>query len=199
MKIGIIIGSSRKNSQSERIGYFLNDLISKIDEQIECEMFKISELDVPLWNEGMWEKESNIKTLWKPINDKLKTCDSFIVISPEWAGMATPHLKNFLLMANEGSLDYKSALLVGISSGMGGAYPIAELRMSGYKNNHIWWMPEHLIFRFVENLFNGENSEIDNELTKRSEAVLKLLINTTKAMKPVIENIGDLKDFPYGM
>ena len=66
------------------------------------------------------------------------------MISPEWAGMAPAHLKNFLLMCDGGELAHKPAQLIGVSSGMGGAYPIAELRMSGYKNNFLMWLPDHM-------------------------------------------------------
>ncbi len=50
-------------------------------------------------------------------------------------------------------------LIVAVSSGAGGAYPVAELRMSSYKNSRICYIPEQIIIRDVENVLNeaGEN------------------------------------------
>jgi hypothetical protein len=39
-------------------------------------------------------------------------------------------------------------LIIAVSGGAGGgAYPVAELRMSSYKNSRICYLPEHLIVR----------------------------------------------------
>ena len=51
-----------------------------------------------------------------------------------------------------------NGLIVSISSGNGGAYPISELRSSSYKNSHILWIPENIIIRNVKQ-FSQENME----------------------------------------
>ena len=81
-----------------------------------------------------------------PISNKLASSDAFIVISPEWHGMAPAGLKNFFLMWGKGELAHKPALIITVSSGDGGSYPVAELRMSSYKNNRICFLPELPIF-----------------------------------------------------
>ena len=71
--------------------------------------------------------------------------------------MATPIAKNFFLICNKGELAHKPGLIVSISSGNGGAYPVSELRSSSYKNTHIMWIPEQIIIRNVEQFQPGEH------------------------------------------
>ena len=200
VKIGIIVGSIRKQSESGRIGKYINTLVDNFNENIEVEYFSLRDLDIPLWTEEKWESGSELKAFWKPISDRLKSCHGFVVISPEWAGMVPPHLKNFLLMCDGGELAHKPAQLIGVSSGMGGAYPVAELRMSGYKNNFLWWMPDHMILRQVEGLFmSTPPSALDEILTARLNYGLEFLIETAQAIQPVREKVQNLKLYKNGM
>lgn len=197
-KIGIIVGSIRAKSQSKRVSKIIADLLQQ-KEEVTVEIFCLKSLNIPLWSEDKWDKDSIMSANWLPISKNLKSCDGFVVITPEWAGMVPPHLKNFLLMCDKGELAYKSSLIVSISSGMGGAYPIAELRMSGYKNNYIWWLPEHLLYRNVESLFTKEVDEVSDSLITRTKHSLNLLLESVKALKPVKEKCQNLSKFPYGM
>jgi hypothetical protein len=76
--------------------------------------------------------------------------------------MAPAGLKNFFLMWTAGGeLAHKPALIVTVSISDGGSFPIAELRMSSYKNSRICYLPEHLIIRNVGTVFN-DDPEQDN-------------------------------------
>ena len=44
----------------------------------------------------------------------------------------------------------RPCLALSLPAADGGAYVIAELRMSGYKNNRLCWLPENLIARQVK-------------------------------------------------
>ncbi|MBO0334903.1 NAD(P)H-dependent oxidoreductase [Sneathiella sp. CAU 1612] len=200
VKIGIIIGSIRKKSQSDRIGKYISELLKNSNLSVEVDYFSLRDLEVPLWNEEKWESGSDLKKFWKPISDRLKSCQGFVVISPEWAGMVPPHLKNFLLMCDGGELAHKPAQLIAVSSGTGGAYPVAELRMSGYKNNFLWWMPDHMILRQVESLFTSTPpTDLDSRLTARLNYGLEFMIETAKAVVPVREKVQNLKLYKNGM
>ncbi|WP_288901531.1 NAD(P)H-dependent oxidoreductase [uncultured Sneathiella sp.] len=200
VKIGIIIGSIRKKSQSDRIGKYISELLKNSNLRVEVDYFSLRDLEVPLWNEEKWESGSDLKKFWKPISDRLKSCQGFVVISPEWAGMVPPHLKNFLLMCDGGELAHKPAQLIAVSSGTGGAYPVAELRMSGYKNNFLWWMPDHMILRQVESLFTSTPpTDLDSRLTARLNYGLEFMIETAKAVVPVREKVQNLKLYKNGM
>ncbi len=64
-------------------------------------------------------------------------------------------------MFNRFELGHKPALIVTVSSADGGAYPVAELRMSSYKNNRICYIPEQLILRNVESILNDKAEDND--------------------------------------
>ena len=63
---------------------------------------------------------------------QIKIVRWFFFVVPEYGGMATPNSKIFLVF-NNGELFHKPGLIVSISSGNGGAYPVSELRSSSYK------------------------------------------------------------------
>lgn len=198
--IGIIVGSIREKAESARMAEKIETVIQMRYSDVVLDIFSLRELDLPLWTEEKWQEKSDIKSLWQPVSDRLKACDGFVVIVPEWAGMAPPHLKNFLLMCDGGELAHKPGQLVSVSAGAGGAYPIAELRMSGYKNNFICWLPDHVILRQVRDLFKSDPpSDRDIRTTERIDYSMNFLVEMAQAMKPVWERHQNLKTFKNGM
>ena len=73
--------------------------------------------------------------------------------------MVPAKLKNFLLYCSKDELAHKPALLVSVSAGLGGSYPIAELRISSYKNNRLCYLPENVIIRNIETFLNDKNKK----------------------------------------
>lgn len=160
MKIGIISGSHRPNSQSAKIARYIE---RTLQQQQLCDaawVYELADNPLPLWDEGVWNPEDAAwQELLQPLREQLHSCDGLIIISPEWHGMATPGLKNFLLMWTGGEeIAHKPALIVTVSVADGGSYPVAELRMSSYKNSRICYLPEHLIIRYVDTVFNADAS-----------------------------------------
>ena len=199
MKISIISASHRANSQSKKISDFLHNNL--LNNKLDLEIFSLDLADasLPLWSpekkngKGIWEEN------WSSISDNLNNSDGFILIVPEYGGMATPAAKNIFLLCGDGELAHKPGLIVAVSSGNGGAYPIAELRSSSYKNTHIMWIPENIIIRNVEEFNPGNHGEnIPEWLDNRIDYVLKLLLAYTSNMKPLRELINR-KDFGNGM
>ena len=159
--------------------------------------FDLSKIDLPIWSEKN-KTELQISNL-KDMSDKLIFSDCFIFVVPEYGGMATPISKNFFLHCNNGELSHKPALIVSISSGNGGAYPISELRASSYKNRHILWIPENIIIRNVDQYNPGDHGEMIPEwLDKRIDYVLKLLLKYGECLRPVRKLINR-KEFGNGM
>jgi hypothetical protein len=106
-------------------------------------------------------------------------------------------------MWGKGELAHKPALICTVSSGDGGAYPVAELRMSSYKNNRICYIPEHIIVRNVEAVLNAEgenNPDADEYFRERIPYALRILNAYATALKPVRES-GVTRDdrFKNGM
>ena len=197
MNISIISASHRNNSQSNRIALILEKLIQEKFKNIKIFNFDLFKLKLPMWSEE--EIEENRKLFFNEFSSKLLRSDGFIFVIPEYGGMATPISKNFFLHCNKGELSHKPALIVSISSGNGGSYPISELRSSSYKNRHILWIPENIIIRNVEHFNPGNHGNLIPEwLDKRIDYVLNLLIEYSKCLRPVSKLINR-KDFGNGM
>jgi azobenzene reductase len=89
-----------------------------------------------------------------------------------------------------------------VSSGRGGSYPVAELRMSSYKNTRINWIPEHMIVRNAEQVLNGPQSisEEDEFTRSRLGYCLRVLKEYGKALKIVRDSgVLDYKTHPNGL
>ena len=157
MKIGIICGSHRPDSQSGKIARHIESTLLAQDLCDDTWLFDLGGNPLPLWDEGIWSGDEQWQQTLAPLSEELKSCDGFVVIAPEWHGMAPAGLKNFFLMWTAGGeLAHKPALIVTVSTGDGGSFPIAELRMSSYKNSRICYLPEHLIIRNVGTVFNDD-------------------------------------------
>ena len=199
MKISIISASHRINSQSKRISHLLQNNLLNNKSGLEIFSLDLADASLPLWSpekkngKGVWGQT------WGSISDKLIQSDGFIFVVPEYGGMATPAAKNFFLLCGNGELSHKPGLIVSVSSGNGGAYPITELRSSSYKNTHIMWIPENIIIRNVEEFNPGNHGDnIPEWLDDRIDYVLKLLLVYVSNMKPLRELINR-KDFGNGM
>lgn len=197
MKLTIISGSQRAQSQSLRVARYLEQTADSHFDDVS--IVDLHELDLPFWNEGVWNGSEEWKQ-WDPVAELLKSSDAFIFITPEWHGMATPALKNFLLLATDEEMAHKPALLVSVSASLNGVYPISELRMTGSKNNHVCILPDHLIFRNVETLFADNLQLTDEHFQQRCEYTMQLLSSYSRALAPVHQDMTSLgKPHRYGM
>ena len=204
MNITIVSGSHRKVSQSIKIAKAIKSALKPLKECDQANIFDLADNPLALWHEDMKEAGKPSKSLLESISKKLTYSDAFIIISPEWHGMVPAGLKNFFLMWSKGELAHKPALIVTVSSGDGGSYPVAELRMSSYKNNRICFLPEHLIIRNVESVFN--ENEIDNNSSSqeyfenRLDYCLKQLLTYGKAFKQIRKSDAvSIKKYANGM
>ena len=195
MKIGLTVGSHRKDSQSAKVGRFLETALASRS-GLSTWTLDLGKMPLPLWDESLWSNGPQWSDL-PALKAELDACDGFIVIAPEWHGMVPAALKNFfLLWAATGELSHKPALPCAVSAGEGGAYVISELRMSSYKNNRLCWLPEQLIARHVKSLCNDDTLQNDRVLhdtfSQRCEYALELLLAYASALKPIRD--GDLID-----
>lgn len=182
LNIALIAGSSRSGSQSAKVARFLRQRLIELvlTRHEQSSLLDLGERGLPLW-------PGEDKGPWAEYQQQLAAADALVVIAPEWNGMACPAVKNFFLYASKAELAHKPALLVGVSSGIGGAYPISELRASGYKNCRIAYLPEHLIVRQVEAVMNEGPAagEDDLRIRARADYALDILGKYAEALKPV--------------
>ncbi|NBX74607.1 MAG: NADPH-dependent oxidoreductase [Alphaproteobacteria bacterium] len=201
MHISIIAGSHRPNSQSARVGKYLQAQLQQLSPDTTTDLIDLAGNPLPLWDESAWQADGAVARAFAPYAQKLRASDGLVVISPEWAGMAPPALKNFLLLATEAEVGHKPATIVTVSSSRGGSYPVDELRHSGYKNNKILWLPEHLIVRDVADKFGAVSSGKDDDyLRARATFALKQLLAYASALVAVRQSgVTADKAFPFGM
>ena len=199
MKISIISASHRAKSESKRVSTLLLDNLSNIDNKLDTFILDLADAALPLWSPEKKDGKGVWGETWISISSNLDESDGFILVVPEYGGMATPAAKNIFLLCGNGELAHKPGLIVSISSGNGGAYPISELRSSSYKNTHLMWIPENIIIRNVEEFNPGAHGDnIPEWLDNRIDYVLKLFLAYALNMKP-IRKIVNRKDFGNGM
>ena len=203
MKIAIISGSHRKNSQSLKVARHIQQTLG----EGVCEetwLYSLEDNPLPLWDEGVWNAEKKWLDILTPLREQLASCDALVIITPEWHGQVPAGLKNFFLLFGKNELGHKPALIVSVSSGVGGSYPVAELRMSSYKNNRLCYIPEHVIIRDVETILNEDESKndkrVDSYIRERLNWSLKILKQYAVALIQVRESGATETDkFTNGM
>lgn len=198
LKLVVLAGSSQPSSQSAKVAKYL---CKRLIEQSHCTAENLNLIDLGARPLPLWPAEDANDT-WADYALMLREADGVVVISPEWNGMASPALKNFFIYAGRRELGHKPALLVGVSAGLGGAYPLSELRASSYKNCRLCYVPEQLIVRQVGEVLNDENAvdEADARIRARADWALGVLVQYAQAMRPLRTTIRfDSDSFVNGM
>lgn len=203
MKITIISGSHRENSQSSKVArHYQKVMLNGICD--EAPIIDLANNPLPLWDQGIWDGDEKWNILLAPYRETLSSSDGFVVISPEWHGQVPAGLKNFFLLFGKNELGHKPAKIVAVSSADGGAYPVAELRMSSYKNSRLCYIPEHIILRNVESILNDNaadnNVSADAYFKERIEWSLNILKAYVVALKQVRDSgVTETDTFGNGM
>jgi len=188
MKISIISGSHRDPSQSMKVAKVIESiLLAGICQEVN--IISLANNPIPLWDSGVWDNEQKWQDILTPYREQLSSSDAFVVISPEWHGQVPAGLKNFFLLFSKNELGHKPAMIVTVSAGDGGSYPVAELRMSSYKNNRLCYIPEQVIIRDVEQVLNDasedNNAKSDSFYRERLDWALKILAEYATALAQV--------------
>lgn len=203
MNICIVNGSHRENSQSLKVA---NVVRAQLENGLceHADIFSLAGNPLPLWDESVWDKHPDWEARLRAPRARLAAADGFVIISPEWHGQVPAGLKNFFLLFGRNELGHKPALIITVSSGDGGSYPVAELRMSSYKNSRICYIPEQVIVRHVEQVLNQNPHENDARsdpwYRERINWSLQVLISYAKALRGVRESgISENDKFRNGM
>lgn len=200
MKLAIISGSHRAEAQSDRISQVLSARAGNLGSFDHIDILSLSQNPLPLWDESIFSGSEEWKALLAPWRKTLKEADAIILVVPEWNGMVPAAVKNFFLLFGAVQLGHKPGLIVSVSAAQNGVYPVAELRMSSYKNCRICYLPEHLIIRNVADAFTGGESKEDQLLESRTDYCLRLLVEYAKALALVRKSgVVDHKTFMNGM
>lgn len=190
-KFVIVSASHRAGSESRR----LSDELNARYFDSSAEIVDLYKLDLPVWN-----GEHPVTPEIKAMQDTLVAADGFVFVIPEWHGMAPAGVKNLFLWCNFPQFAHKPALLVAVSGSVGGAFVVAEMRSSSYKNSRLLWLPEHLILRDASNLWKGQESKSDSYLAARAGYAVEQLKTYTEALAPQRAVLtAKLSEYPNGM
>ncbi|ABM00990.1 NADPH-dependent FMN reductase [Shewanella amazonensis] len=194
MKLSIINGSQRRGSQSGRVAEFIKAQSHSFS---DVEVIDLADYALPFWDGDSHESKGED---WAIIEAKLSASDAYVLITPEWSGMATPVLKQLLMNASVPVSGHKPALLVSVSSSVNGVFPLSELMVSGNKNNKMVFIPANLIVRNVEEVLHpvaeGEQSSRDKAIRERIAESVALLGHYTELLLPMRQYRDP---FRYGM
>jgi hypothetical protein len=204
LHVFIVSGSHRPESQSGKVARWLaQDLALR---GATSDLLDLGREPLPMWDEGVWDDTDFWKQHWTPVSERLKKAEALVVISPEWGGMVPPALKNFLLLCGNKELGHKPGLIVGVTSGVSGTYPVAELHVSGTKNNHLCWIPDHCIVRKVEDVLNSppgtpvEAKSSDDITRRRLNQSVGALMAYGRAFRAIRDSAEIAQaEFPNGM
>lgn len=201
MRLAVIAGSHRRQSESLRVAQYIVNELKQLGVG-DTFLLSLADNPLPLWDEGIWEDDPKWQELWAPIAAQLRAAEGMVVVTPEWSGMVPSGLKNLFLLCAKDVLAHKPALIVAISASLGGAYPVAELRISSYKNTRLCYIPDHMIIRNVGRMLHGDTpaDPDDAAVRERLRYCLRVLIEYTKALRQVrASGVIDLETYPYGL
>jgi NAD(P)H-dependent FMN reductase len=203
MKVAIVSGSHRIQSQSSKVALFVQNVLNTGFPSVETYFLDLGKSPLPDWEESKWEESEYWEKRWSPVSLQLKESAALITVSPEWGGMVPSRLKNLFLLCDDDELAHKPGLIISVSAGRGGSYPVTELRISSYKNTRLLWIPEHVIIQNVEDVLNkpfSVASDADKYIQDRLLYSLKLLMKYAECLSDLRRSgIIDHENFPYGM
>ena len=193
MHITIISGSVRAGSQSRQVSEYLSERLKSF--KIENTIIDLNEERLPLYDateEGEW------KPMWEEMSILLEKSDGYIFVSPEWDGMFSVGLHNMFHYLDTELAD-KPVLTVGVSAGVGGRYPLQQMRTMGYKNKRHVIIPESLYYDHVkETLVDGKITS--DTISKRTDYALHVLVEYAKGLAHVrASGVIDYEKFPHGL
>jgi azobenzene reductase len=196
-KILILNFSLREVSSSHKIAQYLQDLAGS-----KAKVCDFKDLNLPRWDEDYWKAGGKWEELLKGFRSLMDEADGYVYILPEYNGAASSLYSEFNLFVNKES-NHKPVLLVGVSNGRGGAYPISQAKAFGNKNNKVNIIPEHLIVRNCEEMFNHTTKPEwvnDNDyIMSRTKFALDVLDIYTTASLEIRKSISFEPKFANGL
>ncbi len=189
MKIAIILGSTRKNRQGERVALWVYDFARK-QNNFEVELLDLNDWPLPFYDEPVSPTKINgnyTSEVARKWSAKIKEFDGYIIVTPEYSHGYPAVLKN--------ALDYlytewnnKPVAFVSYSGGPGaGIRAVEQLRQVAIE---LQMAPirESLNIPFVWKAFDENNQLKDEGLLIKAGNLIKQLRWWTTALKNARES-----------
>ena len=198
----IVSGSSRGNSASIRVASHIKAVLDGECFDRECSILDLHKVK-PNFDMLAFENDQESSGKWGEALSSIVNANSLVFVVPEWHGAIPPALMSFFHLCSSGQLAYKPALLVSVSSGHGGAYPITYMRSFTCKNTKIIYIPEHVIISNVQTFLSSLSaSEVSGrmlEVNRRLKYSLDMLNAFEIAMNSFRREFKLNPEFTYGM
>jgi chromate reductase len=163
MKIGILVGSLRKDSFNRKVAYTLMQVAPK---SLDMKIIEIGQL--PLFNQDDEEKPPKA---WVQFRDEIKPLDGFLLVTPEYNRSVPAALKNALDVGSrpygKNLWDGKPCAIISASVGaIGGFGANHHLRQSMvFLNTPCLQQPE-VYLSFIDKKFDDKGN-LNDEKTKQ--------------------------------
>lgn len=177
IKIQIILGSTRPQRQSEKVGKWVFGQLSK-NTGIEAELIDLRDWPLPFYNEvaGPSGLEGNFSVeIAKNWGKKIKAADGYIIITPEYNHGYPAVLKNALDYAYE-QWNNKPVAFVAYGGIAAGSRSVEQLRQVAIELQ----MAPIREAVYIPMVWSGFDKEVYN---KRLDSLVKQLIWWAKALK----------------
>jgi NAD(P)H-dependent FMN reductase len=180
--IPILLGTNRKDRQSENVAKWVFEQMQKHDE-IETQFFDVRDFDLPRDHYG-----TELGKDFPEWRDAIIKADGLVIITPEYNHGYPGVLKSVLdLLLKE--YIHKAVAFVGISAGVWGGTRVIEACVPMVRELGLAVTFSDLNFPQVQNKFDEEGNLLDNAYEKRSKDFLDELIWMSKTLKWGRENV----------
>jgi len=182
VKIAIISGSPRQESNSVKVARYLKSLF--VSPESDVSLFDFEEIDIPMVGRGSLDKD-NLTPFQQKLVSVWGEADLVIFTIPEYNWMTSGEFVNMLHQVGTKPFahlfDQKVFALVGVSTGRGGRRPCLE--MTTMINKLISFLNQHSIVspKLYESHETGKNLDADGNSTGNEiyEKGLKDFVNYT--------------------
>lgn len=187
MKIQVILGSTRPQRQSEKVGKWVIEQISK-NKEVKAELIDLRDWPLPFYNEvsGVGYLKGNFSIdLAKKWGKKIGEADGYIIVTPEYNHGYSAVLKNALDYAYV-EWNNKPVAFVAYGGMVSGSRAVEQLRQVAIELQ-MTPIREAVYISGVWSAFNEDGSPKDSTVNDSLNSLLVQLLWWTKALKTARE------------
>lgn len=184
MKIQVILGSTRPQRKSEKVGKWVIEQISK-NKEVKAELIDLRDWSLPFYNEvsGLLNLQGELSVeIAKKWQQKIKEADGYIIVTPEYNHGYSAVLKN--------ALDYayfewnkKPVGFVAYGGSVGGARAVEQLRQVAIELQ-MAPISESVYIPLIWTAFDEKgNLKDEDNYNKRFNSMVEQLLWWTKVLK----------------
>jgi len=183
--IPVLLGTSRKNRESEQVAYWISSKIKERDD-VETMFFDVRDFELPHDNYGQ-----EIKDMFPEWRDAIIRADGLVIVTPEYNHGYPGSLKSVLdLLLKE--YIHKAVAFVGVSAQVWGGTRVIEACVPMVRELGLAVTFTDLNFPRVQDKFDADGNLIDESYNKRAAAFLDELVWMATTLRWGRENLSSM-------